>query len=455
MNSNPFTIPGNLPKGAKILFANVPADGHFNPLTGLAVHLKAEGYDVRWYASPRYGAKIEKLGIPHYPSKTALDVDIEKADELFPDRDQHKSQIAKLNYDIINIFILRGPEYYTDIRAIYKSFPFDVMVADITFAAIPLVKEHMKIPVVSVGIVPITETSKDLPPMGMGMLPAKTALGRLKHAAMRFFADHILFRKSNQVLKEVLDQYDMTPDGNMFDTITRKSTLVLQSGTPGFEYERSDLGKNIRFVGPLLPHRKTRGLKWFDEKLMAYKKVILVTQGTVEKDVEKIIVPTLKAYQNTDKLVVVTTGGSGTENLRKRFTAPNIIIEDFIPFDDIMPYASVYVTNGGYGGVLLSVQHAVPMVVGGIHEGKLEINARVEYFKLGINLRTEVPTVEQVKKSVDEVLNNTEYKKNVTALSNEFGQYNPQQLCQQYIEQVLAEAQRQKEAAIIPMEAVA
>jgi len=453
MNAN---LTANLPRGAKILFANVPAEGHFNPLTGLAVHLKAEGYDVRWYASPRYAAKIEKLGIPHYPSKTALDVDIEKADELFPDRDKLKSQIAKLNYDIINVFILRGPEYYADIRAIYQSFPFDVMVADITFGAIQLVKEHMKIPVLAVGVVPITETSKDLPPMGMGMLPAKNALGKLKHAAMRFLADKVLFRKSNKVLKEVLAQYGLQPDGNMFDTANRKATLVLQSGTRGFEYHRSDLGKNIRFIGPLLPHRKVRGEKWFDDRLMAYKHVILVTQGTVERDVEKIIVPTLEAYQNTDKLVVVTTGGSGTEALRKRFPAPNIIIEDFIAFDDVMPYASVYVTNGGYGGVLLSVQHAVPMVVGGIHEGKLEINARVEHFKLGINLRTEKPTAQQVKKGVEGVLNNVDYKKNVTALSKEFSQYNPQQLCQQYIEQVLAEAQPpQQRSTVIPMEAVA
>ncbi len=455
MNTTPFTIPGGLPRGAKILFANVPAEGHFNPLTGLAVHLKAEGYDVRWYASPRYGAKIEKLGIPHYPSKTALDVDLDDPDKLFPDRHKHKTQIAKLNYDIINVFILRGPEYYADLRAIHKSFPFEVLIADITFAAIPLVKEHMKIPVLSVGIVPIAETSKDLPPMGLGMLPAKTALGRLKHAALRYVADNILFRRSNAVLKEMLAEYGIEPDGNMFDTLTRKGTLVLQSGTPGFEYQRSDLSKNVRFVGPLLPHQKTRAQKWFDERLMAYKEIIVVTQGTVEKDVEKIIVPTLEAYRNSDKLVVVTTGGSGTDYLRKRFAAPNVIIEDFIPFDDVMPYASVYVTNGGYGGVLLSVQHGVPMVVGGIHEGKLEINARIEHFKLGINLRTEKPTAQQVKKGAEAVLNNGMYKKNVMTLSEEFSQYNPQQLCQQYVEEVLAEARRHRQAAIVPMDAVA
>ena len=31
----------------KILFATVPADGHFNPLTGITMHLKATGHEVR------------------------------------------------------------------------------------------------------------------------------------------------------------------------------------------------------------------------------------------------------------------------------------------------------------------------------------------------------------------------------------------------------------------------
>jgi UDP:flavonoid glycosyltransferase YjiC (YdhE family) len=33
----------------KILFASIPYDGHFNPLTGLAVYLKSKGHDVRWF----------------------------------------------------------------------------------------------------------------------------------------------------------------------------------------------------------------------------------------------------------------------------------------------------------------------------------------------------------------------------------------------------------------------
>jgi UDP:flavonoid glycosyltransferase YjiC (YdhE family) len=153
--------------------------------------------------------------------------------------------------------------------------------------------------------------------------------------------------------------------------------------------------------------------------------------------VEKLIVPTLEAFQNSDCLVVVTTGGSGTEELRKRYGGDNILIEDFIPFGDIMPHADVYVTNGGYGGVLLSVQHQLPMVVAGVHEGKNEINARVGYFRLGINLKTEKPSVLQLRKAVEEILANDTYFENVKSLSQEFRKFNPNEILVRQVSRLL------------------
>jgi len=90
--------------GGRILFANVPADGHFNPLTSLAVHLKEIGYDVRWYSSSLYKDKLCRLHIHHYPFKKALDVTTYNMHEVFPERETHKSQISKLKFDMINFF---------------------------------------------------------------------------------------------------------------------------------------------------------------------------------------------------------------------------------------------------------------------------------------------------------------------------------------------------------------
>jgi len=425
-------------KKMKILFANFPGDGHFNPLTGLAAHLKRQGHDVRWYTSKIYAGKLRQLEIAHFPFQVAMDTNAGELEEIFPERYKKRSQIARLKFDIINAFILRGPEYYADIQEIHKTFAFDLLVADCAFSGIPFIKHLLKVPVVAIGVLPLTETSRDLPPPGLGMTPASSFIGKMGQSLLRGIARRVIFGEPNRVMYQLLDQYKIPHQReSLFDMIIHKSDLLLQIGTPGFEYYRSDLGENIRFVGALLPHDggKERP-RWFDERLREYKKVMLVTQGTVEKDVTKLLTPTLEAFKGTDVLVVVTTGGSGTKQLREAYPQKNIIIEDFIPFSDVMPYTGVYVTNGGYGGTMLGIMNKLPMVVAGVHEGKNEICARVGYFKLGINLGMERPTPLQVRQAVEKVFADNVYRTNVRELAREFSKYDAYERCGRYISSV-------------------
>ena len=432
-----------IPAGTKILFACFPADGHFNPLTGLAMHLKEKGCDVRWYTSHYYAQKLKRLGILHYGLEKAVDTNASKIEEIFPEREQQKSQVKKLVFDMIHAFILRGPEYYEDIKKIKKDFDFNLMIADIAFTGIPFVKEKLKVPVISVGVFPLTETSKDLPPAGLGLTPSNSFFGRRKQNFLRFIADKFLFAKPNKVMNEVLTAYGIDGEGlNLFDMNIKKANLFLQSGTPGFEYKRSDLGNNIRFIGPLLPYSKKREhCLWYDERLRRFEKVVLVTQGTVEKDINKLLVPTLEAFKNSKYLVIATTGGSQTKQLKELYPDENFIIEDFIPFEEVMPYADVYVSNGGYGGVLLAIQHELPMVVAGMHEGKNEICARIGYFKLGINLKTEKPLEEQLRRGVKQIIADPLYVENIKKLAGEFRQYHPNELGEKYVAEVLGISQ--------------
>ena len=113
--------------GKRILFACVPADGHFNPLTGLAKHLQHAGYNVRWYAPTRYEKKLRELAIPFYRFNKAMDVTADELDNAFPERDKIKGMIGKLNFDLEHFFIKRGPEYFADIKEIHKDFAFDLL----------------------------------------------------------------------------------------------------------------------------------------------------------------------------------------------------------------------------------------------------------------------------------------------------------------------------------------
>ncbi|TCJ17736.1 glycosyltransferase [Flaviaesturariibacter flavus] len=442
-----------LKPGTRVLFACVPLDGHFNPLTGLARYLAEQGCDVRWYTSVHYRPKTEALGQQHYPFVKAMDVhgDI---DALFPERSRHRSQVAKLVFDLVEVFILRSPEYFEDLKAIHSEFPFEAMVCDIAFGGSLFVTDKMRIPVFAMGILPLTATSRDLPPAGLGMTPSSGFRGRRRQDLLRFVADRVLFARPNRVLRRLLREHRIEASGtNIFDIITRKATRVLQSGVPGFEYKRSDLGSNIRFVGALLPHRKPASAEnWYDPRLDRFDTVIVVTQGTVEKDAEKLLVPTLEAFRGSDTLVVCTTGGSQTDALRARFPEENIIIEDFIPFDDIMPYADAYVTNGGYGGTMIAIEHQLPLIAAGLHEGKNEINARVGYFGIGIDLKTEKPKPGAIREAVDRVLHNPGYPARVRRLSGEFGRYPTFSLCAHYMAELLGAGVKESQLPALAQE---
>ncbi len=422
--------------GKRILFATVPGDGHFNPLTGLAKHLLSLGCDVKWYTSPAFKAKLDKLGIPLYPFTKALDVPSDKIDEVFPQRKAIKNQISKLNFDMINYFILRSTEYLADIKDIDEKWPIDVVVADCVFSAIPFIKGVMKIPVVSIGVLPLIETSKDLAPAGLGMEPSDTFLGRLKQDILKKVANKILFKKPNELFFSIMKELNVPhKHDNVFDILVNSADLFLQNGTPGLEYKRSDLGKNIRFLGPLLPYSSSGNAKpkWHDDRLGKYKKTVLVTQGTVEKDVNKILVPAIEAYKNTDTLLVVTTGGSDTEMLQQKYPYDNVIISDFIAFDDVMPHVDAFISNGGFGGVIQGIQHGLPCVVAGVHEGKNEICARIGFLKYGVNLKTETPKPQQLKDAVDKIYADNSYKSNVMKLKAEFLTYNVNELFARHV----------------------
>ena len=428
-------------KGKRILFACVPADGHFNPLTGIAVHLQKIGYDVRWYTSATFSEKLAKLNIPHYPFQKALEINGDNIDEKFPDRKKAKSMIAKLNFDLKNFFIDRAPEYFEDIKAIHQSFPFDLFVADCAFTAIAFVEQKLGIPAIAMGIIPLLAKSKDLAPYGLGMVPSTTFFGKIKQRTLHWVAKNFLFKPSNKALKELCAEHQLSYEGqDVFNYNLDKSSVFLQSATPGFEYERSDVPARVHYVGALLPYAKPLANQpWFDARLNKYDKVILVTQGTAEKDVTKLIKPTLEAFKNSDTLVVVTTAGAQTQELRAAYNYDNIIIEDFIPYAEVMPYVDVYVTNGGYGGTLLGIQNELPLVVAGLHEGKSEICARVGYFNLGINLKTERPIPRQIKNSVEAILANPVYKQNVSRLAQEFSQYNAGELTASFVKRLTEE----------------
>lgn len=418
-----------------ILFATVPADGHFNPLSGIAMHLKAAGHDVRWYTGPSYAAKLERLGIPHYAFKRATEVNGDNIGELFPERAKLHGP-ALIRFDGKNMMVANTGNYFEDVREIDATFPFDVLFCDAAFYAMQLIKEKLGKRVCAIGVAPSLETSKDVPPNFVGLKPAKSAVGKLIHQAMRTMMELMVTNDVKKLYNRIIVSHGLQPiAGSLFDVSYRVPDIVFQSGVPGFAYPRRERNPKVTFVGALLPY-KAAITRTFSQsaKLDMYKKVILISQGTVDnKDPRKLIVPALEALKDTDALLIVTTGDCGSADLRRLYPQDNIVIADFVDFDFILDHTDLFICNGGYGSVLLSLSKGVPLLTAGIREGKNDINAHVEYFGVGIDLRTEHPKPADIRRAAERILGEPQWNQAVARLRDELASYHPNDLITAYL----------------------
>jgi MGT family glycosyltransferase len=406
---------------ARFLFVPVPVAGHVAPALALARGAVARGHDVSIYSGRRFQQAVERIGARFVPFRTAPDLELERLNELFPERPQ-KPGVAQAKWDLKRLVIDLAAEQFEDLSAIVRDASPAIVVADVTAIAGTLVARHNNLPLALLNPLNLFLPSRDTFPDGFGVAPSTTTLGRLRNR----FANWVIFEKIlgdvNQHLYRLLDRLEVPlVRAPLMALPGLVSDLILQPTVPEFEYPRSDLPPHLHFIGALLPQGPTdwNEPSWWP-RLHGDRPVVLVTQGTIATNFDDLIRPTLAALDGEDVLVVATTGRRNAEPLA--VSQENTVVDPFVPFDRVMPHVDVMVTNGGYGGIHFALAHGVPLVVAGQSEDKAETCARVGWSGVGINLKTHRATADQVRRAVREVLQNPNYRARARTLQTALNQ---------------------------------
>jgi UDP:flavonoid glycosyltransferase YjiC (YdhE family) len=80
----------------------------------------------------------------------------------------------------------------------------------------------------------------------------------------------------------------------------------------------------------------------------------------------------------------------------------------------------VFVTNGGYGSVNQAMSFGIPLVAAGLTEDKADVNARVAWFGVGIDLASNEPTPQALREAVRAVLDKPDYRRRAASMAAEF-----------------------------------
>lgn len=411
----------------RILFASMPMDGHFNPLTAVAVHLRARGHDVRWYTGPTYAARLRELGIPHLPYVRASDVNGENLAERFPEYARMGTGPRAIAFALEQVFFGNLAAQLADVRDVHRSFPFTAIVFDAAFYAGRLVHEALGARAFAVWPAPTPAPNvPGNPPPFFGLAPMAGPLGWLRDRVVSKLHANAT-RGGMKKLAELRSAEGLPPyDGDVFDLHNDTSQVLFRWGSPSTDFAQMRWPAHAVFAGPLLPHKAaTRALlPSLAERLARYGgRCVVVSQGTIDnRDAEKLFVPTLTAFAGSERLLVATTGGRNTTELRARFPQANVVVEDYVDFGALMPAATLFVSNGGAGSVMHALVHGVPVITAGRLEGKSDINVRIHARGLGIDLGTERPRARAIAKAARRIAEG-EYPERAAAVRDELARY--------------------------------
>lgn len=235
---------------------------------------------------------------------------------------------------------------------------------------------------------------------------------------------------ASQVIKSLGGTRDL--DEEFFSTCMTSGEVTLLPYSRSLEYPRSNMPEMFQFSGgmPLKAIDPTFIYPdWWGEisanaelprEDSSRKRIIFVTQGTVNNTPDQLIQPALRGLADRPDTIVVATLGKRGAAIPDDLEVPaNAKVIDYLPYDAILQHADVFVFNGGFGGYMHGIMQGVPMVMAGMSEDKAEVSMRAEWAGVAVNLRTSTPTKEAVREGVEKVLSDGKFKTRVEEIREE------------------------------------
>jgi MGT family glycosyltransferase len=408
----------------KILLASTPATGHLNPLLAIGRFLIAEGHDVAFLSGSALRSLIERIGARFYAFPAGADFDLRDFATVAPELKTIPPGLEWYRVAMERIFVDAIPAQHEGMQQVLQDFPADIIVGDdMLFGVLPMLlgPRSKRPPIALCGTSFLHWRRDDGAPNFAGLPPATTQAQRADYSAVYREHDEHLYQPVGDRLNRLLHTMGVGPlSMPMFDSVVELADAYLQLTVPSFEFPR-DFPSSVRFVGrpPIIPDQAP--LPSWAHELDGSRKVVLVTQGTLANhNFGLLIAPTLAALADqSDLLVVATAGGRPVDAIPGPVPA-NARLAQYLPFEWILPKTDAFVTNGGYGSVNQAMSYGIPLVTAGLTEDKADVNARVRWSGVGIDLATNEPTPQALLHAVRTVLDSPTYRRKASSMADEF-----------------------------------
>lgn len=348
-----------------------PARGHLYPLTPVLDELRARGHGVTVLTLPGEIEMLRERGLDAHP------IDPRLASSEVGD---HKARTPLgAQRESVRTFAQRAAHELPDLRRAIEDGRPDALLVDVNSWGASALAEASGIPWAHFCPYPLPLPSRDVPPFGLGLRPARGRAGRLRDAIVRRTLFEPLARLATPEVNAIRAALGLEPLASGIDVFRRAPLLLYFTAEP-FEYPRSDWPASVLQVGPVGWEPPVEPPGWLDA---AKPPLVLVTMSTEYQGDEKLVETALAAFRDSPVSVVATTGACDPARLD---VPPNARVEAYLAHGPIIDRASCVVCHGGMGITQKAISAGVPVCAVPFGRDQLEVARRVELSGAGTRL---------------------------------------------------------------------
>ena len=370
---------------ARVLAYTSPARGHLFPVTPILLALRDRGHDIALRTLAPAVETMRALGI----RTEALDPRIEA---VAHDDYRARTPIGS-NRRSVRVFTARAAYEIPDLRRAIEAERPDALLVDVNAFGAAAVAEASGLPCAAWCPYPFPLPSRDAPPFGPGLRPARGPLGRLRDAALRPLVFGALERILTPRVNEVRADVGLPPLGGIAELLAAPALLLYLTAEP-FEYPRSDWPANLRMVGPCAWDPPAEPPDWLHESAAP---LVLVTTSSEFQDDGRLARTALAALADEPVRVVVTMPSA---QLGATEVPENARVLEFAPHAPLLEHAACVITHGGMGATQKALARGVPVCAVPFGRDQLEVARRVEVAGAGVRLPARRLSPERLRTSV-------------------------------------------------------
>lgn len=384
----------------RILVYTSPALGHLYPLVPILEELRSRGHEIVLRTQSDAVPLMREMGFDAAP----VDPRIEE-DELEDWRAKNPRKALELS---VSLLATRAEFESAELIPLIETTAPDLVLVDSNCFGALAAAEAWGGPWATFVPYPLPLLSKDAPPFGPGLRPARGPLGRLRDRVLTPVITGQLGKAMLPPLNRVRAANGLDAFAHI-DEIFRRPPLVLSMTAQPFEYARSDWPDSIVMVGANAWEPPGAPPEWLSE---IDRPIVLVTTSSIFQNDGKLIDAAFDALADSDVEVVATVPADDIS----RFSPPaNGRVVPFTPHEPILARAVCAITHGGMGGTQKALASGVPVCVVPFGRDQMEVARRASVAEAGTMLSARRLSPKRLRKAVDQARSMTAGAQRVAA----------------------------------------